>query len=266
MVYYINDIPKLSFMRIAKYKNKYEAFTIIELLLVMSIFVVLFAISLASYRGIQSTTQRNQTTLTLVNDVHTAQRLAVLLTKEKDQKWPYGIGLDFSQVPENGHIENVEYYIFRWCSPVLDPDTQLTKGRYPNFHKDTSESGIPVGSNKYNSNACNASSSLCDGKDSCYLEKILGIDNIVRSFNKSVQVNRGKVAYVLFESVTGRVFFYDNSGKLLNYDADGNFNSTDPVSFELWITSVDGLSKKITISPISGRIELTNEKHEYQRL
>ena len=242
------------------YHKSYMAYTLIELMLVMAISIILFSLVTASYRGSQSTMLRNEAELTLVQDIHSVQRMSLLLSRPSDEKWPYGIGLDISNIPESGHINNVEYYMFRWCSPLVDPDSPLVQGKYPNYHPNPINSKLPPG--LYSQNACKRDSS-CNG-DSCALEKILGVDNVIRVFKKGVQVNRNKVAYILFESITGRVFFYDSYGNLLNYNSSGDFENN--TNAEIWITSADGKAKKITIHPISGGIDVTNETHSYDRV
>ena len=242
------------------YHNAYKAFTLIEMMLVMAISIILFSLVTASYRGVQSTMLRNETELALIQDIHSVQRMSLLLSRPSNEKWPYGIGLDLSQIPESGHVNNVEYFIFRWCSPVIDPDNPLIHGKFPNFHSNPSSSKLPAG--LYNNDACKKTTTC--NNDSCALEKILGTDNVVRIFKKGVQVNRNNVAYILFESITGRVFFYDSAGNLLNYDGSGDFINN--INAEIWVTSVDGKSKKITIHPISGKIDITNETHSYEKL
>jgi hypothetical protein len=68
------------------------------------------------------------------------------------------------------------------------------------------------------------------------------------------------VRYVVFESVTGRAFFYDFKGELLNYfPIDGQVVIKDPDSIEeldFTITSLGAAApRRLKVHHLSGRIE-----------
>ena len=89
-------------------------------------------------------------------------------------------------------------------------------------------------------------------------ESITTHSRISLLFHNDVPKNGGasvSPAFILFESVTGRAFFYDDSGYLLNFD----YESMKPLSEARPLTirikpPRGGNGKKIIISHISGRI------------
>jgi len=62
------------------------------------------------------------------------------------------------------------------------------------------------------------------------------------------------VRYLVFESVSGRAFFYNSAGELLNYDSSG-IPSENAVDFEITVSPFRGASPhKLVVDNMSGRI------------
>jgi len=58
----------------------------------------------------------------------------------------------------------------------------------------------------------------------------------------------------LFESISGRAFFYASNGLLLNYNSDGTIvDNPQPLVITLEVPNYQ-YKKQIVISPVSGRV------------
>ena len=62
------------------------------------------------------------------------------------------------------------------------------------------------------------------------------------------------IQYIVFESVSGKAFFYDSSGLLVNYRGDGD--PEEPIDFSLRIDPQGaGKTRILTVDNLSGRIK-----------
>lgn len=195
--------------------------------------------------------------LSLEQDIRAVQRSAMLLERNTDEKWVYGLGIDFSQVNEDSGV----YKMFKWCSPFEDYGDVTTKSGLPAY--DPSENvGVLLtsGSMAGESNATLPSGggillqSTCNGAGS-ELRTLSGYDRSVRLPASDIVL--GDVQYILFESVSGRAFFYDLDGNILNYHNEGVIVGPDSlVHFTMQITPHKGASgRTITVKHLSGKID-----------
>lgn len=365
-------------------KNIYSAFTLIELLIVMSILIIVGGMSFAAYQRMQVTIRLNEYTNTLEQDIRNIQREAMLLRKDKDEAWMYGVGIDLTGITEGG-----KYTAFKWCSgfkeygdprttsdipgydsilglarlniedvttgneettpPPSDPcnlsyccseaerkcvastpgeecsfpynicsDTDYSEWEDSEDGEDGGEDGednrckyccsqssctrrvrrCPEGTSCRDINVpfsysycgtpyCCTSSScfqstegycpnprMCSYSSNPGSPRIMGVTDSsactegqagLRSLSgitivgitppkSTIQIEPSNASYILFESVTGRAFFYDNLGNLLNYDENGVLLK-DAQDLVIRITPLrGGFGKKITIKYISGKI------------
>lgn len=369
-------------------KNNYSAFTLIELLIVMSILVIIGGMSFAAYQRMQVTIRLNEYVNTLEQDIRNVQREAMLLRKDKDEAWMYGMGMDLTKIGKDQ--ERGKYSTFKWCSGFKEYGDPRTTSDIPGYDATLGISSAQLNTSLVNSlepiqvlpnleppagtvtcrkifcctqDGCQLSinsscplESICsdiqlkscdkrycctkiscveqnDGYCSslqtcsdidttpptptslcccsispikCYLytgiqkcpagtfsfpnscgEPLLPIDPpVVMGVSDSnrcivgeaglknlsgtiigitppestIQIQPAGASYILFESVTGRAFFYDGDGKVLNYNDDGEL-LPNPTDLVITITPKrGGFGKKITVKYISGKVTVEANK------
>lgn len=238
-------------MHISGNAKKYPAFTLIEMLVVLAILSVLGTVSVQSFSGLQSSVQLNEESLNLSQDIQNLQRSAMLLERDSDENWLYGIGIDFSQYSTTG-----KYKIFKWCSQYTGYGSAKTRGELPDF-----DSSNPVGIN-------NGFLPVSDWRDTCSIEEESINSYLVQwdtgsttltdlGLNPSITTS---VRYVVFESVSGRTFFYNSSGELINYDSSGNLIE-DPINLVIRLATKATI-KDITVRNLSGRILINAQDND----
>jgi len=240
-------------------KNSYQAYTLLELLVVMGIIVILASLSFASFGGLQNTIKMNEYSLTLEQDIRSVQRAAMLLERDPDERWLYGLGIDFSSM----NVDN-KYKVFKWCSTFDTYGDVKTTSLFPNYDPSGSlkigdtvdgekNAYIPIPTDSsYFASYCDSSATLS------HLRSVPGYDSSATPPKSAITISSidGLTpAYILFEAVSGKTFFYGANGQLLNYQADGEL-SVSPKAFEITITPESTTSKihKLVISNLSGKI------------
>jgi len=224
-------------------KRKYPAYTLLELLVVLSIFSILGAMTFASFDGLQNTVKMNEYMLSLEQDVRTAQREAMLLERNPGEGWLYGLGIGFTETTTTGI-----YRMFKWCSPFPDYGDVKTKSNLPAYNPTVN---LGIGRNGWlPTDRSIASSSSCNGEG---LATLAGYDTSI-NFPKSDIVIGDGIGYVVFESISGRTFFYNTDGELINYKVDGS-QAEDVVNFVLTINPQGtGRTRQFVINNLSGKI------------
>ncbi|WKZ31295.1 MAG: prepilin-type N-terminal cleavage/methylation domain-containing protein [Candidatus Dojkabacteria bacterium] len=245
-----------------KTADKYKGFTLMEMIIVIVIFMILFAMSISAFSGLRSTIALNEAVKNLEQDIRNAQRDALLLSRGKDEKWLYGIGIDFSDFPQTG-----EYRVFKWCSQFDDFGDPKTTSDFPNYDPAVGDLGSATNGNFPQGNyveSCTRGGSTFSSNSTSLVEMsgtgIVPIEYpIMIGVNQELTGQGGAPAfpaYVVFESTTGRAFFYDNNGRILNYDGDGDLES-DAFDFEVVLATVDrDHNRMLRIRYSSGKIEL----------
>ncbi len=228
-----------------------------ELLVVLTIFSILGAMTFSAFGGLQNTVKMNEYVLTVEQDVRSVQRAAMLLQRDSGEKWLYGLGLDFGDMGDDG-----EYTVFKWCSPFGDYGDILTKSSLPAYNPSallnlgSPISGFPNERNGY-MNVENSIGSSCASGSSSSLSVLSGYDKSTKTPKSTITISPidgSTPRYVIFESVSGRTFFYDDDGALLNYASNGRLID-DPLPFVITIVpDSDVNSRVITIGNLSGKI------------
>lgn len=103
-------------------KKKLFGFSLIEMLIVMSIIIILGSFGAGAFLGFRETALVREDVETLKQDVQLAQHLAMNMKKGDEQFWVYGIGIDLGDISTNGN-----YRFFKWCSEFRDFGDTLTK-------------------------------------------------------------------------------------------------------------------------------------------
>lgn len=225
------------------YKRRYSAYTLLELLVVLSIFSVIGGMTFASFDGLQNTVKMNEYMLGLEQNVRSIQREAMLLERTPGEDWLYGLGIDFTETITTG-----KYRVFKWCSPFSDYGDTKTKSMFPAY---TPTVPLGIGRNGYlPTDRSIKKSSRCNGEG---LATLPGYD-ISIDFPKSQITINNSIGYILFESISGRAFFYNTNGELVNYRANGE-QSDNIVNFVLTIDPVGvGRTRQFTVNNLSGKI------------
>ena len=214
--------------------------------------------SFASFDGLQNTVKMNEYMLSLEQDIRAIQRSAMLLERDPDEAWLYGLGIDFSEAGEEG-----EYKIFKWCSEFADYGDKKTKSELPAY-----DSGEAIGGSTLR-NAWLPGDRTTGTESKCIVSGILENKLVtlsgyevslnppkaeISTYNSSLDRN---INYIVFESISGRAFFYDEDGELINY-TDGAELSDNVYDFELTVNPVGvGKTRNIAIGNLSGKITLS---------
>lgn len=244
--------------------TKYPAYTLLEMLLVISIFIVLGGFTFAAFDGLQNTIKTNEYMLNIEQDIRSIQRSAMLLERDTDENWIYGLGIDFSEVTEDG-----VYKMFKWCSPFDDYGDITTKSGLPAYDPSVDVgASITSGLMSGQPNATlplvgeNFTESSCTSGVGSDLRTLPGFDRSITLPKSDITLNPGmsperSVRYILFESVSGRAYFYNEDGSIINYDSEGViWDFEDITDFEMEITPLNGGSTRtIAVKHLSGKID-----------
>jgi type II secretory pathway pseudopilin PulG len=256
---------------------KYSAFTLVEMLIVMAILVTLFGIIISSFTGMKDSLSLSDATYTLAQDIRYAQRSSLFLKRDSKERWIYGVGIDL-----NSSIINStgSYPIFKWCSPFNDYDANgdvRMISELPSYDPSLQftdlitgkkNASIPTTYDSASDYCAKCVGSNCTSPEVLNPLKGYGLTKLgngiqVEFLNASgVVISTGYPRFILFESITGRAFFYNESGTLMNYYKDINGlhigkvggGAADEVKIRL--KSPSGQTSLITIKPVSGSIKI----------
>lgn len=235
--------------------KKYPAYTLIEMLVVLTIFIVLAALGMSAFEGFRDTITLNEDIDKMKQTIRGAQRSAMFLDRRSNERWLYGIGVDFTEIDGDG-----SYRVFKWCAPFDEYGDIRSKQNVPHFNPSAA-----LGVNNGNIPTTYSQSSFCAREEGT--SEVIKMQNTIdielgANFTPSLRdIGNNTPAYLLFESVSGKAFFYNRSnGSVLNYDVNGDLVS-NPVNLILDIRSPNtGRLKTITIFNISGKVKVEDSK------
>ena len=239
-------------MQIQRNAKKYSAFTLIEMLLVIGILMILSGVTAQSFSGLQSSVTLSEESQNISQDIRNLQRSAMLLERDSNESWLYGLGIDFSTYESTG-----EYRFFKWCSQYSGYGARKTRGELPEYD-DTSSVGIDNGFlpiSDFDRETCDVDSGALF---SYLVEWSKGTPTSTDI--KLEPTIEADISYLLFESVSGRAFFYNSLGNLVNYESDGDLIAS-PIDFVLQL-STRATRKSITVKNLSGRILIDVESND----
>lgn len=249
-------------------KRKYSAFTLIEMLVVMIILIVLGALSYAAYQDMHTTIRINEYASVLEENIRRVQREAMLLKREPGENWIYGLGIDFSKIDKKDTFG--EYKVFKWCAEDMDYGGPKTISDIPGYD---SSQGYHWSYNGGLPNTLDPQQGKCLGTNSRKELKgydiglkppkgEIGLSQNLANMNGAMNYMSLSTQYILFESVTGRAFFYNEGGVLAGYipnlDAKPVLQEAGVKPFEIVITPLtsgrSSRKKKISIDMFSGKV------------
>ncbi len=214
--------------------RKLRAFTLLEVLVVMSIMIILLSVAFYSYTSFAEVTKFNQDVANLQHDILILQRASMLLERDPEENWVYGLGVDFSGIQSG----NGEYTFFKWCSEFAEFGAAKTKSEYPAYdEEDPTATGNLPGADIRNTS--------CEG-DEEYLANLNRYGKGILNLKERVDIP-GSINYIVFESVSGRAFLYDTE-----------FNRVDSnVDLEMVFHKNFGQQKILTVENLTGRTKIT---------
>lgn len=226
--------------------SKYSGYTLMEILIVMSILVILGGLGFAAFGGLRDTVLVDQSLTDIKQDIQDVQRASMLLQKGPNEGWVYGIGIDFSKITDNG-----KYSFFKWCAPFESFGDEKTRSDLLDY--DYSQG--PVGSGNGYLPVGNIGLSSCDGTQSG-LSPLPGYE--IKSVTAGFDMRITPVQYIVFEAITGRAFLYYSDGQPAGYNlADGVYTGLDlvenPAVLGLIVSKNNGkLQDLVFVLPLSG--------------
>ena len=228
--------------------RKYPGFTLLEMLAVLAILTILGSVTISSFSGLEKSVKVTQEVLNISQDIRNLQRSAMLLEREVDESWLYGLGIDFSEYESTGR-----YVFFKWCSIYSGYGAKETRGELPDFDDE-----YPVAPG-------NGHLPRGHWEDECSVDNMLPSSYLVEWKKGTPTLTDTKlnptlgndISYILFESVSGRSFFYDSDGELVNYDSSGELVAS-PINFELGISS-GAIDNGVSVNHLSGNVNILND-------
>ena len=263
--------------------KKLQGFTLMEMLIVLSIVIILSAVGISGFNSINETFTASENAELVKQDIESARLKAMNMGKDNEKTWVYGFGIDFREA-DSSKGKNGNYKMYKWCAPVENfGDTlnlegisyDLTRAKLPNLY-----SGFDVGDMVTNVNLCGVLGEYSNGSipASCgssgngYMPSCTaGSTNVISILGEDLSLlNRfdGQVAlldlkksgnppsFVFFESLTGKAIIYARNGQVLNYNEDGTFKANDfvPLDIILRRKSNTNTFDMISVYPLSGEI------------
>lgn len=228
-----------------------------EMLLVLGIMVVLGGIGTSSFMGLHNSVKMNEYTMTLEQDLRRIQRASMLLERNPMENWLYGVGIDFSRMASG----EGDYRVFKWCSPFSDYGDITTTSKVPAFNPGDPPS-LAIGNASLPTMVPEGNICGSEVEDKTKLRIFSGYERSITIPRSEITFEENNLArYVIFESVSGRAFFYDKGGKLLNYTitGDGRLVIKDGAEIKDLVFKITPIAKgpsprQITIKHLSGRV------------
>ena len=242
MVNWISDIFNF---RNASIVRRYKAFTLVEMIVVILVMIILFTIGARTFLSLSRANAVHEATVTITQDIRGAQRSAMMLERNPNERWLYGIGIDFRGITDP---VNPSYSIFKYCAEEnhFDLDNELHTSDVP---ADTLDP--PNFSNEVDCTAGIGSPSI--GRSTIEVVNIEEFGFLQVNFETDIR-------FILFESVSGKAFLYEDSPpRLSNYNSDFSIVSVNDITpLRMIIGGNIGPDRAINVHPVSGIIFVEN--------
>ena len=269
-----------------KYKtlnhNFYFGFTLVEILVVMAIIMVLGGLGFSSLSGLQRTVRLNEYTATFEQQISDIQRAAMLLERDSDENWLYGLGIDLTETI--GTESDGSFTAFKWCSRHKDYGSNDTKAKIPNYNLRGAAAldGLCIGKSGVLAEGTGCltiekdySTASCADITEPKLVLLSGYGTGTEAPLSNIEVVKVEpectpstsglditaARYILFESVSGRTFFYDSFGNIINYawgPTDGSLDESCVQDLVIKIKPLDSRAvsstRCIKITKLGGKV------------
>jgi len=90
--------------------KKLQGFTLMEMLIVLSIVITLSAVGISGFNSINETFTANENVELVKQDIESARLKAMNMGKESEETWVYGFGIDFRNA-DSSNGENGNYNV-----------------------------------------------------------------------------------------------------------------------------------------------------------
>lgn len=233
----------------------YSGYTLAEVLVVLMVVIILGALGASAFGGLRDSVLGKQNIEDIKQDLQLVQQKAMLLEKKSDEGWIYGIGIDFTEISEG------KYTFFKWCSPFAEYGDKRTRSE---ILAHDNEQNIGYNDVNYGSNASLPVNDiepggLCNREPGpSYLTTMPGLEEGKLNAGFDISLLNG-ASYVVFESVTGRVFLYNQAEDLnpyglpFSYNEDGEYLDNGPLIIEIH-RNQGKITDQIKIFPLSGAV------------
>lgn len=176
-----------------------KAFTLVEMLIAMTVTAVLMGLSASGYMGLRTTMILKQSAENLRSDIMYAKRSSMLVKRESSENFVKGVGVDLASLYGN----EPAYRIFKWCSDTSSYEDYEERylrvtvyGSPDDYYGDCKEVGT---------------SQLASIPGYSYLTPLAeGLDFRISPNNL--------IRFIFFESPTGEMYMYDCNGNELEID------------------------------------------------
>ena len=101
--------------------KKIAAYSLMELLIVLAIFIILASFGTGGLIGFRETMFVKENVEKLKQDIELARQKSLLIDRDADDTWVYGIGIDFRNIGDG------TYSMFKWCSPYENFGNDVTR-------------------------------------------------------------------------------------------------------------------------------------------
>lgn len=256
-------------MNIKLPNSKYEAYTLLEMIIVIGIMLVFTSIGLYSFTGLRDSVFANEDLALLKQNIQKAQQSAMLFEKSSDESWVYGVGIDFSDFEGDG-----VYRLFKWCAPfktygdpmttsevmAYNPSEILGADLFVNTGTEEDPNNLPV-ENGYLPVTEVSTGSCSYAEPENKLVRLSGFPDVELNSGYRFGLSGGVESiqnpmYLVFEAVTGRAFLYDANGRPVNYIGSAGATFDNDIVMKLLIYRRNMKDDEITISPLSGEVTL----------
>ena len=210
--------------------RKFKAYTLMEVMVVMIIMIILLGLSFSSYTSFTEATKFNEDVSVLQHDILIIQRASMLMQRNEDEDWIYGLVIDFGGI-KNNHDGTYDFY--KWCSPSPDFTAEEKNSEYP-------AQGGPIPSIYTSISECTEGTNR--------LVKLIGYGYGSLNLGDDIHID-SNVKFLVFESVSGRAFLY----------GEDNQRIEDPnIDLEIVFDKNYGQSKILTVKNLTGRTKLND--------
>ncbi len=108
-----------------KRKSRINAYSLLEMLLVMAILIIFGSFGVGGFVGFRETMFVRENVEIIKQDILLAQEQATLVKRGVGDNWLYGVGIDFGGMTTQGGT----YSMIKWCSPFTDFGNTITRSK-----------------------------------------------------------------------------------------------------------------------------------------